>query len=89
MDAAVLDELEAAGQSKRLVARVCAELHNAIRNYGWARTAKEGERPPEPLHESQFLPVKIRAKQADKLAEARKQKVEENLRSTMNAMCGF
>ena len=47
MDAAVLDELEAAGQSKRLVARMCAELHNAIRNYGWARTAKEGEIPPK------------------------------------------
>ena len=89
MDAAALDELEGAGQVKRMVARLCAEIHNATRLAAWSKYAKEGEKPPELMHESQFLPVKVVRKQADALAENRKLQADENLRMAMNAMCGF
>jgi hypothetical protein len=62
LDIAELDELEAAGQAKRLVGRICAEIHNAVRNYGWMRHADKNTPPPTPLDESRWLPRRAKRK---------------------------
>lgn len=62
LDVGELDDLEASGQAKRLVGRICAEIHNAVRNYGWARHADKSTPPPTPLDETRWLPRRVKRK---------------------------
>lgn len=89
MDAAVLDEIEGTGQAKRLVARLCAEVHNAVRLAAWASTARKGDPSPTMLHESKFMPVRMRSKQSAEHEQVQRQRVNSELSRTLNAMCGF
>jgi hypothetical protein len=58
----VLDELEGQGQAKRLAARICAQIDNSIRLYGW--TIHGGKDVPVPTmrDESHWLPRRTKAK---------------------------
>jgi hypothetical protein len=89
LDAAMLDELEGAGQAKRLVGRVCAEVHNAVRMYAWGKHAKQGDQPPEAVRESQFLPLRVRSKESVELERNQRLNADQQLRARMAAMCGF
>lgn len=66
LDVGELDDLEAAGQAKRLVGRICAEIHNAVRNYGWMRHADKNTPPPTPLDETRWLPRRVKRKKVKK-----------------------
>jgi len=89
LDAAALDELEGAGQSKRMTARICAEVHNAVRMYAWGRSAKPGDKPPVPITESQFLPVRVQSKDKVELAEGNRKAVDKQLNDWASALCGL
>lgn len=89
LDAVALDDLEGSGQAKRMVGRICAEVHNAVRMYAWGRSAKEGDTPPEPVRETHFLPVRMKAKDTLELDRNQLLKADRQLRDRMNAMCGF
>jgi len=71
-DAEVLAELEGWGQQKRLVARLCAEVHNAVTNAVYATQGTKDTKPPKPLSESLFLPRRVRVRR--KVAKTEEQK---------------
>jgi hypothetical protein len=88
MDAAALDDLEGAGQAKRLTARVCAEIHNAIRDAMWSMHGAPNSQPPKRMDETLFLPVRV-AKPKDQDLAARVRETNQRLTDRLNAMCGF
>ena len=90
MNAEVLAELEGWGQAKRMVAKLCAEMHNvAILN----RHADSGEntKPPKFLNEQHFLPKKVFKVNIAKTAEKNKttQTLQNKLSGLINSMTGF
>ncbi len=92
-NAEVLAELEGWGQQKRLVARICAEIHNAVTNAVYATNAGENTKPPKPLTEKVFMPVRIKRRLAIVKSQEAKQKVAETslqkASKIMNALAGF
>jgi hypothetical protein len=89
MEAAALDDLEGAGQAKRLTARICAEVHNAIRNYAWSRFGEKNSKPPKSVDESQFLPVRFSKVDSLQAEVNQRIKTDRELHSMMNSLCGF
>lgn len=96
MEAAALDDLEGAGQAKRLTARLCAEVHNAIRYYAWQVHGSKDSQPPEAMRETDFLPVRIKQERKPAIVpekprtkrEAQQDEIERSLRSFQSAL-GF
>lgn len=58
-NAVVLAKIEGWGRSERLVARICAEIHNAQMNASYLANAAPNSKPPKQLTERNFLPRKI------------------------------
>lgn len=89
LDAQSLDELEGAGQAKRLTARLCAEVHNAISLGIWSVHGQKDSKPPRPMSESRFLPVRMPAA-FDKLdIKRRRDDVVKHVNNVMLSMCGY
>jgi hypothetical protein len=87
LDAQSLDELEGVGQAKRLTARLCAEIHNAIRNASWGAYGSKGSQPPERMDESLFLPV--RRKHDENQSDRDRDELVKSINATMSSMCGY
>lgn len=89
LDAQALDELEGAGQAKRLTARICAEIHNAIRVAGWSVYGKENSQPPPRMDEALFLPVRIRPDKDDGSLERQRADLAKKVDQAMLGLCGY
>lgn len=89
LDAQALDSLEGSGQTKRMVARLCAEIHNAISLASWRIHGKEGSSAPDRVDESLFLPVRRTLQPASKVAESQAASVERNIQNQMLSLCGY
>jgi hypothetical protein len=91
--AEALAELEGWGQQKRLVARLCAEVHNAVINAVHSTHAKENSQPPKPVSENSFLPRRTkRPIKMAKAAESKQKAAESNLQKVsrvLNALAGY
>jgi hypothetical protein len=89
LDAQSLDDLEGVGQAKRLTARLCAEIHNAITMGIWSIHGEKNSKPPSRIHESRFLPVRTAAvNDADEIKK-RRDEVVKNVNDVMLSMCGY
>lgn len=89
LDVSELDFLEGAGQAKRLVARLCAEIHNACNLSIWKVHGKEGTAHPKLLTETEFLPVRKKASAAIAGNQPAPKQAESNMHNWMMSICGY
>jgi hypothetical protein len=96
LNAEALAELEGWGQAKRLVARVCAEIHNAVTNAVYVTSGTENAKPPKPLDEKLFLPRRVKRPMEVVKADSNKQDREKVVQTSLqkasrilNALAGF
>jgi hypothetical protein len=86
LDLAALDELEGVGQAKRLAARICAEINNSIRLYGWAVHGDAKSAAPPLRDESLWLPKRRPAKQQTAPKLTRAQRLNQQLDSALSSL---
>lgn len=90
MNAEVLADLEGWGQIKRLVAKLCAEIHN-VGILGRYFQSTENGPPPKMLSEVAFLPKKVyklniaRTEAKQKAAKT----IQQQASSLISSMAGF
>lgn len=91
LDAMSLDELEGAGQAKRLTARLCAEFHNAVQLATWATHGEKGSQAPKRMSETVFLPVRQAKPASDGRSAEQQQRdqVAKDVDSVLRGMFGY
>jgi ABC-type uncharacterized transport system substrate-binding protein len=89
-DAEVLADLEGWGQVKRLVAKLCAEIHNVGILGRYFQSVEQGP-PPKMLSESAFLPKKIYKLNIAKTEVKQKatETIQQQASSFISSMAGF
>jgi hypothetical protein len=90
-NAEVLADLEGWGQQKRMVAKLCAEVHNVgIIGRHW-QYADKGSPPPKMLVEGQFLPRKVYKLNIAKAVDKKKvsKSIQQTVSQTIASMAGF
>ena len=89
-DAEVLADLEGWGQMKRMVAKLCAEIHN-VGILGRYFQSTENGPPPKMLSESAFLPRKIYKLNIAKTEAKQKvaKTIQQQTSSLISSMAGF
>lgn len=89
-DAEVLADLEGWGQMKRMVAKLCAEIHN-VGILGRYFQSTENGPPPKMLSESAFLPKRVyklniaRTEAKKKVAKT----IQQQTSQLISSMAGF
>ena len=90
-NAEVLADLEGWGQMKRMVAKLCAAIHNVgIIDRHW-QTAEKGAGPPKMLDESAFLPRKVVRMNIARTTDKKKvvESINQKTSRFISSMAGF